>query len=550
MKLFRSSIVYMAIVVLLVSYLQFGCSKDKPINPIIDPVSLANDSLGRQMNHLIEETLDNPDSSFRPRDVDLSGVNSLYEQALAADPANTTAKFGSAFTGLMIFLADPDLNRLVDEFKNTYDTLTFNPFRPAKLLPQIEGGSPQMPDRMPTKLHGLRGVLPALMTLDQAVMATAASDPKISDIQNVLEEQLLPKVERSRNLMIDVCSQPSYTFTITPLMQGDNGASPIILDRSDFQVMLATLYAAEAGLHVFFARDLDLASYTAAAAQDAMSQSSSFLSLKSNSVGAVHMTNAKGALLSAEAELETAIDYLLAEIETDQSEDLIQVYPDDADNLVEMKDSLSYYRTYFDSPKELNVYWLDANFSMTVDISRFFDAPMENPKAFLPAYSVTVEELHNAYRQFVSEHFSRDRYWAALDTIFGISYPNDAARFGYHLPDQDNNEFYRLLGDWNTNGQFVFGWDDVQNSCANHATDLYCYWSNHVWDYMNQYRSHPDQVRICYTWQASSLSSWTWPDPTFNGLFPGMTSNRLKEILVDNGFNWERSQCYETDLDY
>jgi hypothetical protein len=333
-------------------------------------------------------------------------------------------------------------------------------------------------------------------------------------------------------------------------MQGNSGADPIVLDRSDFRVMLATLYAAEAGLHVFFSRELDLDSYTAAAAQDALSQSSSFLNLKSGGVGAAHMAAAKSAVLAAEDELETAIEHLLAEIGTDQSNDLIPVYSEDTDNLFDIKDSLSYYRTYFDGPKELNVYWLDANFSMTVDINKFFDAPMANPKVFLPNYSVTVEELHSAYQQFAGEHFSRDRYWAALDTIFGINYPNDGAYFGYHLPDQNNDEFYQLLGDWNTSRQFVFGWDDVQNSCSNLATDLYCYWSNHVWNYQDQYNAHPDQVRICYTWQASSLSSWIWPDPTFNGLLPGMTSDRLKTILVDNGFNWERSQCSETDFDY
>lgn len=317
-----------------------------------------------------------------------------------------------------------------------------------------------MPDRLPLKARGLRSVLPALMTLDQSIIATAASDPKISEIQNLLERELLPKVERSKNLMLEVlnaCRESTYTFTITPDMQGDIGAYPIIVDRSDFQVILASLYAAEAGLHVFFARNLDLALYTAAAAQEAMSQNSSFLDLKSNGVGAAHMTNAKGALLSAEAELETAIDYLLAEIGTDQEDDLIRVNPEDADNLHDIKDSLSYYRTYFNSPKELNVWWWNSNFSLTVDISKFFDAPMDNPKGFLPTYSVTVEELSDAYS---------------------------------------------------------------------------------------------DQVRVCYTWQASSLSAWTWPKPTFNGLFPVMNSDRLKEILGENGFNWKRSECFETDFDF
>ena len=68
----------------------------------------ANDSLGRQLFELIDVTLDDPDTSFRPDEVDFTGLNQLYSSALELCPSNRDAKFGVAFTSLMLFLVDPD----------------------------------------------------------------------------------------------------------------------------------------------------------------------------------------------------------------------------------------------------------------------------------------------------------------------------------------------------------------------------------------------------------------------------------------------------------
>ena len=45
-------------------------------------VMVAGDSLGRMMDEVINETLDDPDSTFRPGNIDFTGVLNLYEQAL------------------------------------------------------------------------------------------------------------------------------------------------------------------------------------------------------------------------------------------------------------------------------------------------------------------------------------------------------------------------------------------------------------------------------------------------------------------------------------
>lgn len=43
------------------------------------------------------------------------------------------------------------------------------------------------------------------------------------------------------------------------------------------------------------------------------------------------------------------------------------------------------------------------------------------------------------------------------------------------------------------------------------------------------------------TWQASTFSSWVFPDPTFNGVLPEMTDPQLKQLLEINASNWKSS---------
>jgi len=528
-------------------------------------VDSANDSLGAQLYSIIDTVMQEADSSFRPSDVDLTGVREIYQQALAADGSNLDAKFGVAFTGLLMFMADHEFNQVVEDFKELYDTLSFNPFRPADLLPAIDIGGGPAPVELPLKAARLPRVLPSPLALDRAVVSMALAVPTISRIQASLEARLLPALQEARVHLGDLISQSGYTFEITPAMQGNLGASPIIVDKSDFRVMLGATCAAEAGLRIFFARNLDIPEYTVAGAVEAASQGTAFLSLKGNNVGINHMATAKTLILQAEIELQAAVTSLEGEIGTDQTGHLIPVHPGDEGDLSDISDSLTHYRSYFGAQKEYHVVWYEwrqfwngqyweyeqvpDSESATVDIAKFFDAPMDNPKDFLPNYTVSGEAFEDHYLSIAAAHFSRDRYWAAMDTIFGLSYMSDTPYFDYHLPDTDGELFYSMLADYYAAEQFVFGWDDVRlqyTGCD--PLSLWCYYSNWTWEYYDFYHA-PRQVGVCFQWGAATWEEWTWPDATFNGLLPLMTTERIKEILQDREAGWIRTQCDTVSLE-
>lgn len=544
-----------------------GCGDDeitKPPVPDIDCdsaltiIGAANDSLASQMNVVINQTLDNPDSSFRPRDIDFAGVNSLYEQAVAICPSNLDAQFGAAFTGLLLYLTDSELNDLVDRIKDVVDTMSSaaKMARPLRMLPDIDFGGPLAPDAIPMTAGGFVDALPSLVSLDYAVVSAAAADPQISEIQSNLENRLLPKIISARSRLVNILNSPGYTFTITPEMQGNNGADSVVMDRTDFSVFLAISYAAEAALHVFFARDLDINSYSLSDIESALNTGSTFLGLKAGGVGATHMSDAKTGILLAKDALVNAVNYLLAEIgSTDQTYALIEIPTGGAADLNQFRDSLNYYFTYFNGAKDIDVTINGKDTVLSVDISKFFDAPMDNPKNFIPAYSITITEMDSLFAGFAAMHFNRDKYWDSLQSIYGLTSPNDTPFFDYHLPDQNSAEFYSMLSDrgvWPAYGsrQFVFGWDDLYHWGGSDTTNIWYYESMKMRLYHEYYEDREEYfVEACYQWTANLYTAWSFPDPTFNGLLPAMTSDKLKEMILNDSSSWQKSECDTLDFD-
>ena len=530
-------------------------------------IQIANDSLAAMIDEVINQTLENLDSTFRPGDIDFTGVRDLYEEALTADPNNNDARFGAAFAGLMSFLADDNLNYLYERFKNLIDT---GGVFPLGNIPEVTLGHSLTVAGLPMYPTEFHKILIDITRLDPLMAKAAAADPNISEVQNLLETSLLPKVQRAQNHIAGIINEnPDYEFTITPDMQGNPGANQIVVDLSDFRVILASLHVIEASLHIFVARDLDLSSYTVSGLEEALQRNSSFLSLRGGAIGAGHMSAAKTDILTASNQLILSIDALLAELSAgeDQSNDLIKVHPGDESDLKEIQDTIKHYQSYFDGPMLLEVIWRSQyscyydpetgyvvcnlerdTITVTVDVSQFFDNPLENLKSFLPEYTLTLESNESAYKGFAATYFSRQAYWDSLLSIYGINYPDDTVQslqqYGFccHLPDEKNEFFYEMLA-WYS--QSILGWDDLLYFGGSPPLYLWNYGSLNRSAYLNLYYSR-NEWTLCYQWTDMTFDLWYWPNPTFNGLFPELTSDGIKsEILKDvvDAISWKRSDC-------
>ena len=59
-----------------------------------------------------------------------------------------------------------------------------------------------------------------------------------------------------------------------------------------------------------------------------------------------------------------------------------------------------------------------------------------------------------------------------------------------------------------------------------------------------------NEYSVCLVWEAATTNDWTFPNPTMNGLMPGMTSQQMKNIwLNDLEFDWIDSVCDTVQLE-
>lgn len=453
---------------LLSGFLWFGCKKSTNPPPVDTEiadslVALANDSLAVLMDQVVNETFENADSSFRPNDVDFTELYDLYKSAYSENASNNDARFGIAFCGLMSFLADPTLNNVYENTKYDFDTTNFDFIELDKITPNFNIGTGLIPSGIPNNATGLGNFLPNILGISMGTAFKSSATADIEDFQVVIENKLMPLLLEARTHLTALSGKASYTFTITPAMQGNLGASAVLIDQSDFQIFLAVINAFEALMHVVMSRDFDIGYQSAEALETSLNKGSNFLKLRTGS----HMAQAKTRLLAASSAVKTAIDRLLAEIGTNQSNDLIPVDAGDRADLNEVKADILEFESYFTGTTEIEIIWETDCYHLMyegyeiwecdedtlladIDVSKIFDNPIADLKELLPDYTITI----------------------------------------------------------------VDGIGELQ-----------------------------DETSVCFEWQASSLETWTFPNPTFNGLFPNWTSSSVKDLIYDVGDEWEKTIC-------
>lgn len=551
-----------------------ACGKTIVNGPPEPPDSLdrANEMLITAMTSMVNSYFPNggleiTDSAFRPRDIDFRPVYEAYKDVIATNTdldVIKQAKYGAAFSGVLVFLADPAFNALIDEFKYVLDTLSFNPFNPTA----YHGNGPIVPsaqvvsfsggigsEGLPFNAGGMLSVVPSPSELNKVIAASALQSPTLSNLQQVMQDGLLNHIQESRQFLLEILADSGFVFVVTPDMRGNPGADTLKLDHTLSLALAATLYGAEAGLEIFFARELDLPAYTVAEAVIAVNQSSSFLSLKPD--GAARMQKAGYYADSANTYMLRAVNGWLQEIRdnVDQSQDVVKVFAQDSLDLLSIRDSLLSLDLSLDFGTRnitLIVGYDLPPFSIDVDMRQFFENPVQNLKSLSPDYTIVADEISDAFKAFADAHYSRDLYWARLDTLFGIVKPNDVPIAPAHLPDSDTDEFYALIASsWFSfdpgiaadSTAYVLGWDDAYDWCNCGGGLEYWQSTGSYWDYRDFYRA-PDQIAFCFTWDAMDFASWEFPNPTANGLLPGMTSDGLKDILTINfGHIWTPQYC-------
>lgn len=521
-----------------------SCGDDGPSAPQSDAhgadslVVLANAALER----VLYEELNPPDPT-RPADVDFTEPYGLYQQALALDAANKHANLGAGITGLLVLSTDAEVNAAFDEWKAYLDAHT--PF-------EVPGGTHAalgVTLGLPSARDALR--LPfdlvTLSVLAQARTSLLAADPQIGRVQAILRDRALPRLVVALQRLQVPAADPSYTFTVTPRMQGDEFASPAEIDQTDVLATRAGCSLLVAAIRVAVSYNLGFAAYDSTTLVNSLARGSGWLTLAAG--GRDYMAAARTALLEAVDDVDQAITALRNEVDS-QNDDVIKIGPDDlsqADvdsiqaNLPTVRQGLTSGYTRVDD-------WdgndLTPDEPLTIHLGNLLTDPPQDWKALLPDYTVTTERRGQGSGSCL--------YVDGAATV-GVVAPDSAGWVSSQLSDSGGGnrifygpEFLRapieqvldqaLAGvelpaclDWFGASAYFYGYLGAPG-----AHDITVSW------YINFCAAEACVVVPVIEWQAASFATWVWPDPTLAGLLPQVpSSSELMRIFGVTANDWE-----------
>jgi hypothetical protein len=476
-------------------------------------------------------TLNGPDPQV-PDDVDFSAPRLLYQAVLECDPDDLDAHLALAILDLTVLSRDPEINDAFDHWDDYLDQMVpFETDPPSSQL-SVPVGFINPRGAMELPLGAIERSLITYLNLEKVV-----APPQIADVQDIFRNKLLPRVVTGIAHMDAVLDSPGFTFTISPRMQGDLLEEDREADYTDFLAIRAGMKALEAGVRIAISYDVNMDEYTGAELLAGLQQSSGYLATLQGD-GTSQMQMVPDLLGGAADDLDAAIDALFAETD-DQTDDLIKIGPSDIDGieLLEFQnEELAMMRETLDGPMTRAYDWDFNSFTpdqaMTVDMNAFFSSPVQNFKALLPPYTVSLETVPN----------QTTWSWGESPRSLSVNVPSPgnfyfSAQLSYYNFQLDWEDY--SVPTWAENAVRTMFDNEIASIVSNNSwagsLSLYCYFYGNLdaglqdiqvycdWSY-SLADSWVEVAKV--TFAADSYAQWLaqFPDPTLNGLFPGVSS--------------------------
>lgn len=503
-----------------------------------DLVTQANAALEIVLYDLI-----NGDEPEGPEDIDFSEPYNLYNQAYSKDPNNLDVNFGLSLCNILMMTHDQQLIDAFDHWEEYLnETSPFEAPLSANSKSNLKMGFPTSKD-----YFNIPGKTIANTVIGIHKMALV-DPPQLSTIQNILQNKMLPKLDFAINALDLIDNNPGFTFNITPRMQGDKNEDNLEIDLTEIYALEVSLNVLRAVVDITVSYDINFASYDSAGIILALSHGSDFLTLRN---GGSYLVEAQSSLLTAIDKLEDGIDFLRNETDL-QDDDVIKISEEDEAGLDSILAHTDEVREILQSPQVYTEDWDDdestADEALTIDLSRFFQNPINDFKAKLPAYTVSVGRDTVDYDYYYTyddtslsatiniETAGYYQYYRSYDwDKWGNIYDNNYSTI--QIPSFDEafeNKKAELLSmagiEWfsvyiNFNDTYEVGEHNI-------STDM-------TWNYSGEKPDHAVYYPII-TWDADTFEEWIFPDPAFNDILPGMTDSEFKRIFGITAEDWSK----------
>ncbi len=340
-------------------------------------------------------------------------ANTLYKEAITLDPNNKDAHLGAAITEILCTYADTAVNRIVkqwESFGNSNLTLPPPPIKNAGLLSSTS--------QMVVPVNEMAKNLLKIYSIAKV------DPPLISDMQRILRDAFLPRINYAIEQLAFVENADTFKFRVSGKMQGDTKLAAVYLYSTEIMFTDALLQGVKAMLEEFLVYKFELTDYKQQSLITALQQNStSFFYLASD--GTTHASNAK-------VSINAMIDKMLlgiTKLETisgHQSDAAIKLGNDGLKqaDLDTAKKYLNKMKTSMTGPIDVHIdnAGSDGNpMDIQVNIGKFFDNPVANPKAsFLPAYTVIASGTEDINFKFTANTYAE---FILPDPTFGGVFP-------------------------------------------------------------------------------------------------------------------------------
>ena len=531
------------LVILAILFSQFSCTTTEPTGNdpegAKDDIELANQALADLLYLMINS--DGPESI---QDINFTGPYGLYSSAFSKDPANFHANFGLALTGIFMITQEQQVSDAIEEWQSYLET--GEPFQ-APLGSQKGSG---LAIGFPTSLSSFSIHNKDLAKTIVGTHRIALSDaPKISTIQNIFENSLLPKLTDALSKLDYVDDNPQFVFTVTPKMQGDFMADPLELDLTEIYALQISIHMLKVVIDMAVAYDLDFTSYDSLGIIEALSPGSSFLTVRNSGQS---LADAKNSLITAIDKLETGIEFLRNETDS-QDDDIIKLDPGSEDDSA--LDSILAYtgeaREFLATGLTFTEDW-DGDEStpdedLIIHLGEYFDTPVQDLKFLLPDYTVSVgrDTSNDDYNWFYGQSQVSTTVNVATEDFYYYYRSYSWDRYGFEYVYEDSNLAVPAFEIASKNKVA-----ELRQLEGIESMYLSLYWSSSLavgqnnieetlyWDYQARLPGFVAYYPIL-TWTADSFEEWILPDPTIGGILPGMTDAEFKRIFGITEENWE-----------
>jgi len=470
---------------------------------------------------------DEPD---HPDDVDFREANSLFREALDLDGNNLTARFGVAITDLLVLSVDTEINAAFDEWEEYLDDRV-----PFEVDDGDEGpmGIPIAPTRGASALALPFDVIP-LSIAAKTRPAIFAVDPDVDRVLQILEDQVLPPLNSAVGHLSAVGAEPTFMYTVTGRMQGDEDEESVEIDQTDVVALRAAAHLLIAAIDVALAYEVNIADYDSANMFAALAPGSTFGALKPID-GAARLQSAHDEISLAIDDVEMAMDLLLAESDS-QTDDVIKIGPRDIvqADFDSIRANIANARAGLTSSGYTRIDdWDDDNdtppVALTVSAGAFFLTPIQDLKALAPAYSVRIErrvldtdsermsgETNAEVTVGVAGSYFGSRYVYTDDGDEDGSYSGDAA-----LRDVLESVVQTRLAIARSDPNFAdfSGSASFSGQLSGGANAIIVSWNETV-EIATSYIYVP-----VIDWEADTFAQWQWPNPSFGGILPSIASS-------------------------